>query len=176
MPCPLRFMVGALTPRSPGRLRIVSFRVLMLSVQQLWGNFYWILMCLFVSLVLLTQNWSSLRQETSSTPWRHPALTSCWGGKAETLLWARSRSAQRRAPLFLESRPRGGDWSGLYFETRFSSTRLCPRWRVSLVALTWPQLSQTVNVAFSVQNKHLHMPFSHKACSTKTPRPSLLVF
>lgn len=66
------------------------------------------------------QNWSSLLQETSSTPWRHPVWTSCWEGKAGTLLWARCRSAQRRVPLFPESRPRGGDWSGLYFDIGFS--------------------------------------------------------
>lgn len=70
-----------------------------------WSNF-----------CLRERNWSSLLQETSSTPWRHLVLTSCWGGKAGTLLWAHSRSTRSRAPRFLESRPRGGDWSGHYFD------------------------------------------------------------
>lgn len=104
-----------------------------------WSNF-----------CLKEKNWSSLLQETSSTPWRHPVLTSCWGGKAGTLLLARSRSAQRRAPLFLESRPRGGDWSGLCFDISFDRGG-----RFFFTVPTW-----TINVAFSVQNKNLHMPFS----------------
>lgn len=37
------------------------------------------------------------------------------------LYWAHSPSAQKRVPLFLESKPRGGDWSGLFFDARFSS-------------------------------------------------------
>lgn len=52
----------------------------------------------------------------SSMPWQHQVLTSCWERKKGTLLWARSPSAQRRVPRFLESRPRGGDSSGLCFD------------------------------------------------------------
>lgn len=137
---------------------------------------YWILVCSFVAPLLVLQNWSSLLQETSSMPWRHPALTSCWEGKAWALFWAHSRSAQRPAPLSLESKPRGGDWSGLCFDTRFSSARRCPRWWIFLAVLTWKQgeLSQTVNVAFSVQNKNLHMPFSHAPTKLAKHRVSLV--
>lgn len=117
----------------------------------------WILECLFVSLLLLIQNWSSPSQEMSSTPWHHLVLTSCWGRKAGTLLLAHSQSAQRQAPLFLELRPRGGDWSGLYFDMQ-----------CLLTARTWTR-SQAVNVTFSVQNETLHafLPRSYKSCSSK---------
>lgn len=94
-----------------------------------WSNF-----------CLKEKNWSSLPQETSSTPWHQPVLTSCWGGKGATLLWAHSQSTQRRAPLFLESRPRGGDWSGHYFDMRVSSA--------DFVHSDEFFSSQTVNVAF----------------------------
>lgn len=56
----------------------------------------------------------------SSTPWHRPALTSCWGRKAGTLLWACSPSARTPAPPFLGSRPRGGGWFGLCFDGRFN--------------------------------------------------------
>lgn len=95
---------------------------------------------LFFSFLPLTQSWSSPLQETSSMLWRHPALTSCWEGKAGTLLWAHSQSTQRRAPLFLESRPRGGDWSGLCFDTRFFfSLVFVPQRQILLIAPTWPR-------------------------------------
>lgn len=71
-----------------------------------------------VSLILLLmQNWSFLQQETCFTPWHQPASTSCWDGKAGAPCLACSQSAPRRALLFLESRPKEGDWSGLYFDT-----------------------------------------------------------
>lgn len=91
---------------------------------------------LFSSFPLLTQSWSSPLQETSSMPWRRPALTSCWEGKAGTLLWAHSQSTQRRAPLFLESRPRGGDWSGLCFDSRFFFLIFVPQRQTLLIAPT----------------------------------------
>lgn len=102
--------------------------------------------CSFLLLLLSLQNWSSPLQETSSMPWRRLALTSCWGGKVATLLWACSQSARRRAPRFLGSRPRGGDWSGLCFDTRFS----CAGFMSSPSGWTQDEPSLTVLVAFSV--------------------------
>lgn len=52
----------------------------------------------------------------SSMPWQHRAWTSCWERRRGTLLWAHSQSAQRRAPRFHESRPRGRGLSGLCFD------------------------------------------------------------
>lgn len=138
---------------------------------------------LFFSFLPLTQSWSSPLQETSSMPWRHPALTSCWEGKAGTLLWAHSQSTQRRAPLFLESRPRGGDWSGLCFDTRFffpSSSYHSDRFSSSPRRdRGGAELSQTVNVAFSVQKQNSTYAFCfvllRRLLYQKTPRPSPLL-
>lgn len=123
---------------------------------------------LFSSFPLLTQSWSSPLQETSSMPWRRPALTSCWEGKAGTLLWAHSQSTQRRAPLFLESRPRGGDWSGLCFDSRFfpSSSYHSDRLSSSPRRERGAELSQTVNVAFSVRKQNSTCAFLFRAPAT----------
>lgn len=91
------------------------------QVLSILNVFHWVLQCLSVPFLPFTQNWSFLPQETSSMPWHRLVLTSFWEGKRGALLWAHSPSAQRQAPLFLESRPRGGDWSGLYFDTRSSN-------------------------------------------------------
>lgn len=131
----------------------------------------------YLSLFFSSQNWSSPLQETSSTPWRPRVWTSCWEGKVGTLLWARSPSAQRRAPRFLELRPRGGGWSGRYFDTRFSSTQLCPRWR------TFPRSPDT-NTGRALTNSKCGLlcakqtsphAFSHAPTNTKTKSPRVLI-
>lgn len=49
---------------------------------------------------------------------------------------------------------------------------LHPQWQIFLIVLTWMQgeLSQTVNVAFSVQDKHLDMPIAHTPTKLVTPK------
>lgn len=91
----------------PGKAAVSSFHELISSVFRLF--FY-----------AEFQNWSSPLQEMSSTPWSHQASTSCYGGKTTTPLWAQSQSATRPAPPSLESRPRGGDWCGLFSDSHLS--------------------------------------------------------
>lgn len=166
----LLFIVGALTCRPPGRS---------MYCQLYW---YWWNQCssfckasiefsrLFVFLLVLMQNWSSLPQETSSTPWHHPVLTSCWEGKVGTLLLAHSQSAQRRAPLSLESRPRGGDWSGLYFDLRFLSTLSTVMDFSRSPDIIAGRALTNSKCGLSVQNKNLHMPFSHAPTKPVLPK------
>lgn len=136
---------------------------------------------LFSSFPLLTQSWSSPLQETSSMPWRRPALTSCWEGKAGTLLWAHSQSTQRRAPLFLESRPRGGDWSGLCFDSRFFSLIFVPQRQTLLIAPTRTRGRALTNsecgllCAKTKLNMRLFVSCSRNACSTKKHQDQVLL-
>lgn len=114
----------------------------------------------------------------SSTPWHHPVLTSCWEGKVGTLLLAHSQSTQRQVPLSLASRPRGGDWSGLYFDNEIFLSAALSRvmdFSRSLDIMAGRALTNSKCGLLCAQQKSTYafLPFSYQACFTKTPRPSL---
>lgn len=91
---------------------------------------------------------------------------------------AHSQSTQRRVPLSLESRPRGGDWSGLYFDNEIFlsavlSTVMDASRSPDIIAGRALTNSKCGLLCAQQKSTYAFLPFSFQACSTKTPRPSL---